>query len=149
MTPAEKHLAVKLERLIDAMEGRETADGVAKIAARAVRVKEAVAAVLFLAALIAGGALTFRELQAKPTQAELRGTIKHHRQNEVHDQTAALETQTQQIKTTVERMQQVQGYLIESLAWQGDVLEHVANKRRGKPPAKPNSLKQKERELIR
>lgn len=149
MTPTEKHLAVKLERLIDAMEQRESSAGLDRIARNATRVKELIGAALFLAALVAGGALTFRELQAKPTQTELRKAIRDHRQNEVHDQTAQLERQTRQIKTTVDRMQQVQGYLIESMAWQGDVLDHLASKRKGRPPRKPASLKAKERELIR
>ena len=59
-----------------------------------------------------------------------------------------VETDVTKVKDKVERIEDVQGYQLEQSAWEGDVLEHLGSKARGKAPSRPPELKEKERELI-
>jgi len=142
--------------IIKAMEAREkykaaetaTFDAAAN---RAKQIKTIAGAVIFFASLIGGAAVTFKELQDKPTDAEVQEAIETtvapvRVQAAKADENAAV---MEEIRGDVERVKSVQDYQIEQSSWQGDVLQHVAEKKRSKPPPKPESLKKKERELLR
>ena len=102
-------------------------------------------------ALIATASLTLFELQAKPSTPRVEEMIDARakdvevRVENVEKAAADLAT----VKDDVERIDDVQDYLIEQSAWQGDILEHIAGGNRGRAPAKPESLKRKERDLLR
>lgn len=91
------------------------------------------------------------ELQAKPSTPVVEEMI--------DEKASAVETRLERVEKTsedlaevrddVERIEDVQDYLIEQSSWQGDILEHIAGGNRGRAPAKPESLKTKERELLR
>lgn len=91
------------------------------------------------------------ELQEKPSTPAVEEMI--------DEKTSAVEVRLERVEKTsedlaevrddVERIEDVQDYLIEQSSWQGDILEHIAGGNRGRAPAKPESLKTKERELLR
>ena len=139
-----------IDDLVDALREQNERS---TVASRVRTTKEVVAAILFLVALVAGAAVTLSELQAKPTMEDMDQAVEEHRRDEVHTQTGvALDSISRDVQTMQERtdrMEQVQVYILESLAWQGDVLEHLARKRKGSPPRRPDSLRRMERELIR
>lgn len=141
--------------VLEQRDRQKAADSVSleRTATRAKNLKEIAVAAFFFASLIAGGALTFKELQDKPTKHEVEQAVEHHATEEMHpatkEVTQEISTDVESIKKDVETITKVQDYQIEHAAWQGDVLEHVAAKKRGKAPKKPESLKSKERELLR
>lgn len=112
--------------------------------------KDIGATVLFFSVLIAGGAVTVKELQDKPTLGE----VQEHVENVVKpvrekvQEVDVMKADTKSIRKDVGRMKKVQTYQLEQGAWQDDVLEHMVNKTKGKPPEKPPSLRAKVRELL-
>lgn len=107
-------------------------------------------AVLFFASLIGGGAVTFKELQDKPTKDEVQAEIQHHvapvaeKASEIDE----VRDDVQDIKKTVKRQGDVLDYSLQNAAWQGEVLDHIAQKKRGLPDPKPEALRAKERKLM-
>jgi hypothetical protein len=138
---------------MEALLNRRAADSMSleKAAKRWDAAKVAVGAVLFFASLIGGAAVTFKELQDKPTKKEVHSIAEEHVEpvrEEAH-KVEAVAHDVEEIQEDVDSVKRVQDYQIEQAAWQGDVLQHVAEKKRTKPPPKPDSLKRKERELLR
>lgn len=150
LTPEFQHLLAALEW----RDAQKAADSVSmdKVATRAKSLREIAVAAFFFASLVAGAVLTFKELQDKPTKVEVESAIESHKTTEAHpvtqEATKKLTTDVESIKEDVETVKEVQDYQIEQAAWQGDVLEHVAAKKRGPAPQKPESLKVKERKLL-
>jgi hypothetical protein len=138
---------------VDALLRQRAADSVSlEVAAkRADSVKTIVGVVLFFGSMFAGAVLTFQELKAKPTVEEVDHAIDEKiepvqkKANHVED----IEEDVDEIRKDLDRVEEVQDYSIEQSAWQGDVLQHVAERKRTKPPPKPESLKAKERKLLR
>lgn len=118
-----------------------------------------------IVALVAGGisfvaAVTVGlvELQAKPNSPEVQelireGTERHRektaRMDERINRVEVAVEDVAEVRKDVQRIEDVQGYLIEQSSWQGDILEHIAGGNRGRVPKKPETLKAKERELLR
>lgn len=137
---------------LDRMQMRRASDSAPmRAAARKVeQAKQIGGAVLFFSSLIAGGALTLRELQEKPTAKEVEHTIEE-KVRPIREQAAKVDVlagDLSGVKSDIGKVKDVQSYQIEQSAWQGDVLQHVAERKKTPPPPKPASLRAKERELI-
>lgn len=150
-----EHHAV-VDAIVDRMQKRDTEQsGAAKAAARMRTWKEIVAAAVFFIGLFYGGALVFKEFQDKPTMKAVDDRIDSKVAPLAKDVEAVkgkveeVEKSTDSIKRDVRRVKQVQDLQLDQAAWQGDVLDHLANKRRGPAPRKPDRVREKERELIR
>ncbi len=142
---------------LDARENAKAADSatLAKAADRAKNLKAIAGAILFFGSIFAGAVLTFQELQDKPTLEDVLKVTEtkvapvREKATEVEAVVSDVAGDVDEIKEDLDRVEQVQEYSLEQSAWQGDVLLHVAERKRTKPPAKPESLKKKERELLR
>lgn len=134
--------------IVDAV--RTDQNALSQSAKRSRALKDIGATVLFFSALIAAGAVTVKELQEKPTLREVQDHVEEVIEpvREKVQEVDVMKADTKAIKKDIGRMKQVQDYQLEQSAWQGDVLEHMANKKKGKPPGKPSSLNEKERELL-
>jgi len=102
------------------------------------------------AVAVFGAGATFHELQSKPDRAEMREAIDSTRvkleaKHEVYD---AMGSRLESVEAAQERGKDLQEVLLLQADWQSDVLEHIASKRRGKPPAQPEELKDKRRRLM-
>ena len=123
----------------------------AAVAARAKNIRTIVGAALAVIGFIVTGTLAVHELQAKPTTEQVNTAIEA-KVAPVRAEAAkvnAVATDVENIREDVETIERVQDYQIEQSAWQADVLQHVAERKRTAPPPKPPSLKKKERELLR
>jgi len=109
-------------------------------------------------ALVASITIAAVEVQSKPDSPEVESMIREGSEMDrekaaiVEDRVNRVEIAVEDfsaVKKDVERIEDVQGYLIDASAWQGDILEHIAGGNRGRVPKKPESLKAKERELLR
>lgn len=115
-----------------------------------VRWKDVVMAVSFFGSLCYGAFVVFEEMRDKPTTEDVemmlipvQDSVKENRENVID-----LKDLMDDLDTKLNRVQKVNDVVLENLTWQAEVLDHVANQRRGKPPAKPDSLKRSERELL-
>ena len=109
-------------------------------------------------ALVATATLTLFELQIKPGAPEVQEMIREETERD-REKTARIEERVHlvelatedlaTVKKDVEKIENVQDYLIQQSSWQGEILEHIAGGNRGRAPKKPESLKAKERELLR
>ena len=109
-------------------------------------------------ALVASITIAAVEVQSKPDSPEVQelireGTERHRektaRMDERVNRVEVAVEDVAEVRRDVERIEDVQGYLFEQSSWQGDILEHIAGGNRGRAPRKPESLKAKERELLR
>ena len=98
-----------------------------------------------IAALVGGGVALVASITIAAVEVHSKAAIVEDRVNRVE---VAVEDFSA-VKKDVERIEDVQGYLIDASAWQGDILEHIAGGNRGRVPKKPETLKAKERELLR
>jgi hypothetical protein len=109
-------------------------------------------------ALVASITIAAVEVQSKPDSPEVQGLIREGTERH-REKTARMDERVNRVEVAVEdvaevrrdveRIEDVQGYLFEQSSWQGDILEHIAGGNRGRAPRKPESLKAKERELLR
>ncbi len=122
-----------------------------KIGNRARSVREIGAVVAAGVGFVATVTIGLVELQAKPSTPQVETMIEAHTAPVVERviKTEAAAEDLAEVRRDVERIEDVQGYLIEQSSWQGDILEHIAGGNRGRAPTKPESLKAKERELLR
>jgi hypothetical protein len=109
-------------------------------------------------ALVASVTIAAVEVQSKPDSPEVQelireGTERHRektaRMDERINRVEVAVEDVAEVRKDVQRIEDVQGYLIEQSLWQGDILEHIAGGNRGRVPQKPETLKAKERELLR
>ena len=104
----------------------------------------AVAGVVF----VATAAIQYRELVSKPSADDVRESVDsavkplESAADDLHDR-------MEKVEGNLGRMQRVLEYQVEQSAWQSQVLDHIATKRKGRPPRKPARLLEMERELIR
>ena len=157
LTPEDREgLTADIVKALDAKKVTDAADSavLAATAAKAKNIRTIVGAVVALVGLIAAGTLAVHELQEKPTTEQVDEAIEvrvsplegAYAVNAEADKAAKDDLRT--LQADVDRVQSVQDYQIQNSAWQGDVLQHIAAKKRTKPPPKPESLKAKERELL-
>ena len=122
------------------------------MAAKAKNIRTIVASIVALVGLVSAGSIAVHELQQKPSREQVQADIESHNEADSHPATsAAIEANaktTAEIQSDVETVKRVQDYQIEQAVWQGSVLQHVAERKRSRPPAKPESLIRKERELL-
>jgi hypothetical protein len=128
------------------------------IGRKARSVREIAALVGGAVALVATATITLFELQIKPGSPEVEemireGTERHREKTaRVEERVNLVELATEDLATVkkdVEKIENVQDYLIQQSSWQGEILEHIAGGNRGRVPKKPETLKEKERELLR
>jgi len=90
----------------------------------------------------------FQRLAEKPTMREMEEAVDVRVSPVEKVQSEQAKTITT-IESGVKRTKQVQEVVLEQNAYQGKVLEHIANKKRGDPPGKPKELERKETELMK
>lgn len=109
-------------------------------------------------ALVASVTIAAVEVQSKPNSPEVQelireGTERHRektaRMDERINRVEVAVEDVAEVRKDVQRIEDVQGYLIEQSSWQGDILEHIAGRNLPDRLKKPDSLKAKERELLR
>ena len=109
-------------------------------------------------ALVASITIAAVEVQSKPDSPEVQelireGTERHRektaRMDERVNRVEVAVEDVAEVRRDVERIEDVQGYLFEQSSWQGDILEHIAGRNLPERLKKPDSLKAKERELLR
>jgi hypothetical protein len=95
------------------------------------------------------------EMDAKPNTEEVQQAIVDA-VAPVSAETKALQAETgtmqqniSEIQKDMERVEKIQDFSLDQSVYQGDVLDHIAQRRKGPPPPKPARLREKERELIR
>lgn len=124
----------------------------AAVAAKAKNIRTIGASIVALVGLVSAGSIAVHELQQKPSREQVQTDIANHNETAAHPlASAAIEANaktTAEIQADVETVKRVQDYQIEQAVWQGSVLQHVAERKRSRPPAKPESLIRKERELL-
>lgn len=114
---------------------------------KAISIKEGLVAVGFFATLIGGGAITFQELKAKPTNVEVERAI-HDQVDPLVERVAPVEESVEVLTGNVERLQQLQEMQIQHAEWRAEVEDCRARKSCKKAPAEPQSLKDKRRALM-
>ena len=148
-------LTTAILEALEAREGMRAEDSavLAAAAAKAKNIRTIVGAVVALGGLFGAGVLAVQELRDKPTTEQVETAIEVHKEAGAHPAAIVagegLREDVDKIREDVDQIERVQDYQIEHSAWQGDVLQHVAERKRTKPPAKPESLKRKQRELLR
>jgi hypothetical protein len=120
-----------------------------------VAIKDIVLFVGLLGSLLYGAFVVLGELNAKPSNADMTKAIEVRVKpiediaTKNADSIEQIESDMTKVKTKVDRIDQVQEVVLEQNSYQSKVLEHVANKKRGKPPAKPEGLETKETALMK
>ena len=152
------------EALLDAFEDRvrarerEQSDAwkqAEKLSRRGRTIKELIALGASVVTVIVIGTVTVLELRAKPTDTEVDAAVEaavapvRSAEAKAEKRISDNETKVGQMATDIDRIKRVQDYQLENSAWQSEVLDHVAQKKKGKPSPKPEALKRKERQLIR
>jgi len=102
-----------------------------------------VAGVVFVGA----AALQYNELRQKPSADDMRESITNA-VAPLRERSSDIDARVGKIESSMGRMQRVLRYQVEQSAWQSQVLDHIATRRRGAPPRKPARLLDLERELI-
>ncbi len=108
-----------------------------QISSAARSLREVVVSVAMIGGFLVAGVMGWQSLQEKPTRLEVDSKI-----------AAGTEERDEMRKTLekhgklLDRFGRVQGYQIAQARWQGDVLTHIAQKRRGTPPPRPERLRQ-------
>jgi hypothetical protein len=155
LTPEDHEaLATSLSTALRAARANEVEDSaiLAAVAAKAKNIRTIVASIVALVGLVSAGSIAVHELQQKPSREQVQADIESHNEADSHPATSsAIEANaktTAEIQSDVETVKRVQDYQIEQAVWQGSVLQHVAERKRSRPPAKPESLIRKERELL-
>jgi len=150
LSPEESSLVGAITELIEQREknAREDSRTNGKVLRRFVLVKDAVVAIVFFASLLGAAAVMFQRLAEKPTMREMEEAVETRVAPVEKVQSEQAKTITT-IESDVNRTKQVQEVVLEQNAYQGKVLEHIANKKRGDPPGKPKELERKETELMK
>ena len=104
--------------------------------------------------LMYGAIVTFDELASKPTIEQMQEAVEKRvqpieiKQVDLDDRSKKIKTNVDNVKTKVDRIEDVQSYQLEQQAWEGKVLEHLGAKKSGKAPERPEALEARERELL-
>jgi hypothetical protein len=155
LTPEDHEaLTASLATALRAARANEAEDSaiLAAVAAKAKNIRTIVASIVALIGFVSAGSIAVHELHQKPSREQVQADIENHNAADSHPTTSeAIEANaktTAEIQSDVETVKRVQDYQIEQAVWQGSVLQHVAERKRSRPPAKPESLIRKERELL-
>lgn len=109
-----------------------------RAAIKAEALKSLVGVAVLVVGLIAGGVATFLELQGKPTTHEMEDMVES-KVVPLEGSVEKLERGAADVREEVERSRKVQEYLLRQSDWQGRVLVHVAEGKRGDLPAPPDN----------
>lgn len=156
LTPSESSLVTAFVGAMEARDAKakEDSNSEIRLVKKLIRLKDIGIAILFFGSLIAAGVVTFGELADKPTVEQMQEAVEVRvapveEAVEVNAKSVKqIEHDVADIATDVARTKDVQQVVLEQGAHQSEVLDHIASKRQGKPPAKPESLKRAERGLI-
>ena len=153
LTPQEDSLVAALIAKFDEREAvREThavEDSGAqwKTIKKLVAIKDVVMFVGLIGSVLYGAFVVLDELKAKPSNDDMHNAIEQRVQPVEEIATKNANT-VKRVESKVGRIEDVQGYQLEQSSWEGDVLEHIGSRKRGKAPPRPESLKNRERELL-
>jgi len=86
-------------------------------------------------ALIAAGVLGYQSLAEKPTRQEVDVQM-----SQVRAETTAMQDTLDKQGRQIERVMRVQDFQIEQSNWQGEVLDHIAQKQKSPVPSRPPRL---------
>jgi len=125
----------------------ESSDTKWNVAKRLIQLKDVALSVGFFASLIGGAFLIYQDLRSKPSTQEVESRI-DSRATPIEESLESLESSHQDVSRKLERVEEVQGFQLESQSWESEVLEHLGSKAPGKAPPRPESLKRAERELL-
>jgi hypothetical protein len=153
LSPQEKSLVAVV---VEAAKQREVerSDQWAKlenIARRGRTIKELVVVVIAITTLVGTGAVFVSEIRDKPTLEQVESLMAPV-QDQINGNTQdvdAVRLDLGSITSDLKRVKQIQDYQLEQSAWQGEVVDHIGQRKAGKPPKKPATLKAKERDLIK
>jgi len=156
LTPEHDSLVSAIVESLDRREARlkEASGSQWGAMKKLIALKDVAVALVFFGSLIGGAFIVFNELKAKPTTDEVKAVIETRIEpvenvaKENAESIKSIEIDTADTKDKVSRIEDVQSYQLEQSAWEGDVLEHLGSKKKGKAPARPPELKTKELELI-
>jgi len=145
LSPQESSLIAAISDVLEKRdEERREADAKnGRVWRRVLAVKDIVIAIIFFGSLLGAAAITFQRLADKPTNEQMHKAIEIEERGQKREEAITI------IKTDVKRSKEVQEVLLEQNAYQARVLEHIANKKRGAPPQKPEELEQKETDLMK
>ncbi len=150
LSPQEESLvAVALEAI--AQREAEQSDRWSKIALHGRAVKELIGLAVIVATFVVTGTVFVLEVQNKPTVEQVESVVAPVRERSDNN-AAELDAVKMDLGTMgqdIQRVKKVQDYQLEQSTWQGDVLDHIGQRKRGPAPPKPESLKAKERDLIK
>ena len=156
LTPQQDSLVTAFVTAMDARDAKVRGDSQSqfRLFKGLIRAKDIIVAVLFFGTLIGTVVLTFQELRAKPSTTDVTEAIEV-RVKPVEDIATKnaetidnIESDLGKVKTKVDRIEDVQAVIFEQNTYQSKVLDHVANKKRGAPPAKPPELEKAEQALV-
>jgi hypothetical protein len=98
-------------------------------------------------ALLGAGA-TYQELATKPSMEQVRHEVQAP-VRQLESEAAKLERRVFAVERGADRASAVLELLLLQSDWQEAVLQHVGEKRKGKPPPPPPEIQEKRRELMR
>lgn len=156
LSPSEHSMADAIVAALEERQSRqEEASGSQwRLVKRLIAAKDIILFVVTIGSVLYGAFVLLGELQAKPSSDQMQEAIEQ-RVKPVEDVATTnaraverVETDVGKVKKKVDRIEDVQSYQLEQQAWEGEVLEHLGSKKRGKAPARPPELKKKERELL-
>ena len=156
LTPSGISLVEALQEVVDKRdkERREDSNSEIKLVRKLIQWKDLGLALLFFGTLIGGAIVTFDELASKPTIEQMQEAVEERvqpieiKQVDLDDRSKKIKTNVDNVKTKVDRIEDVQSYQLEQQAWEGKVLEHLGAKKSGKAPERPEALEARERELL-
>ena len=159
-TPAEESMtAAVTTAVVDAIQKRDRehsdqllrakADELVleKSAKRIIGARDLVVAVGFFAVLIGGASVTFAEMRAKPSGAEVTVAI-DKKVDPVISRLEPVEESVATLQGNVERLRQRQEMQMQHAEWRAEVADCRARSSCKRAPSEPQSLKDKKRELM-
>lgn len=151
-----RHITVSPSKPADVPQKRpsEESGALAIISKVAAHIKTVVTVLVGFGSVVALGAITFVELRDKPTREQVSEQIST-RIAPVEAQLDAATTDRSKmvrdidkVRSEVDKLEKVQRLILEQNLWQGEVLQHIANDKRGPVPPEPESLKEAKREVM-
>ena len=116
--------------------------------------KEGFSVVISLVVVVGVGTTYIYETSAKPTTEQVQEAIVEA-VAPVSAETKALAVESHNMRDDISaiqgdmaRVKKIQDFSLDQSVHMGDVLDHIAQKKKGPAPAKPQRLREKERELI-
>jgi len=117
-------------------------------------IKTLVTVLVGFASVVALGAITFVELRNKPTKDQVSDQISRRvepvqlRLDEGTSARRKMSSDIKRVRSDVDKLERVQRLILEQGMWHGEVLQHIADDRKGPTPPEPESLKEAKREVM-